>query len=57
MVRNNWYELLIGDIVKIGYSEPPTISSHPDDDQEDLYIKARINILSWAKRIQSWSLK
>jgi hypothetical protein len=57
MVRNNWYELLIGDIVKIGYSEPPTIPSHPDDDQEDLYIKARINILSWAKRIQSWNLK
>ena len=57
MVRNNWYELLIGDIVKIGYSEPPTISSHPDDDQEDLYIKARINILSWAKRTQSWNLK
>jgi len=57
MVRNNWYELVIGDIQKVGYSEPPTIPSHPDDDLEDLYIKARINILSWAKRTQNWNLK
>lgn len=57
MVRNNWYELEIGDILKIGSSEPPVIPSHPDDDLEDLYIKARINILSWAKRPQSWDLK
>lgn len=57
MVRNNWYELVIGDIVKVGYSEPPTIPSHPDDDLEDQYIKARINILSWAKRTQNWQLK
>ena len=25
MVRNNWYELVLGDIVKVGFSEPPTI--------------------------------
>ena len=57
MVRNNWYELVIGDILKVGYSEPPTIPSHPDDDLEDSYIKARINILSWAKRPQNWNLQ
>lgn len=57
MVRNNWYELVIGDILKVGYSEPPTIPSHPDDDLESSYIKARINILSWAKRPQNWNLK
>lgn len=56
MVRNNWYELVIGDILKVGYSEPPTIPSHPDDDLEDSFIKARINILSWAKRPQNWNL-
>ena len=56
MVRNNWYELVIGDILKMGYSEPPTIPSHPDDDLEDSFIKARINILSWAKRPQNWNL-
>ena len=57
MVRNNWYELVLGDILRVGSSEPPTIPSHPDDDLEDLYIKARINILSWAKRPQTWDLK
>jgi len=57
MVRNNWYELVLGDILKVGFSEPPSIPSHPDDDLEDLYIKARINILSWAKRPQNWNLK
>ena len=57
MVRNNWYELVIGDILKVGSAEPPVIPSHPDDDLESSYIKARINILSWAKRPQNWNLK
>ncbi len=59
MVRNNWYELVIGDIFKVGHSTVPDITGddHPDDDIEELYIKARINILSWAKRVQNWNLK
>ena len=59
MVRNNWYELVLGEIIKIGSSEVPSITAddHPDDDIEDLYIKARINILAWAKRTQAWDLK
>ena len=58
MVRNNWYELEIGAILKIGSSTIPSLSTdHPDDELEDLYIKARINILSWAKRPQSTDLK
>jgi hypothetical protein len=59
MVRNNWYDLVLGEIIKIGSSEVPDITTdtHPDDDIEDLYIKARINILAWAKRTQNWNLK
>ena len=74
MVRNNWYELLLGSIVKIGNPVIPGISGktdpdepddpnnpdnpdHPDDSLDELYIKARINVLSWAKRPQSWDLK
>lgn len=57
MVRNNWYDLVIGDILKIGSSTIPELTTHPDDELEDLYIKARINILSWAKRVQNWTLK
>lgn len=73
MVRNNWYVLQIGAINKIGSATVPDVNrdpttpptdpndpedpSHPDDELEDAYIKARINILSWAKRPQSWNLK
>ena len=59
MVRNNWYDLVLGNIVKIGSSTVPTVSgeTHPDDDLDESYIKARINILSWAKRTQNWNLK
>ena len=75
MVRNNWYELTLRDILKIGSpvlpgisgggdpDDPPTDPTdpnnpdHPDDSVDELYIKARINILSWAKRPQTWNLK
>ena len=57
MVRNNWYDLKIGEILKIGDSPVPELTTHPDDELEDLYIKTRINILSWAKRVQNWNLK
>ena len=59
VVRNNWYELTLNDIVKIGAATPEELRTveHPDDDLEESYIKARINILSWAKRPQNWNLK
>ena len=70
MVRNNWYDLQIGQILKIGYSDMPDLNgggsgvtppdpddpNHPDDEL-GLYIMAKIHILSWAKRLQSWELK
>lgn len=59
MVRNNWYDINLGEIVKIGSSTVPVLPGDdtPDDDLDELYIKARINILSWAKRVQNWTLK
>ena len=59
VVRNNWYDITISGISKIGYVSPAELQSveHPDDELEDNFIKARINILSWAKRTQSWNLK
>lgn len=81
MVRNNWYELSLGKILKIGYPIIPWLNpdntpedpdnpgdpdpdnpnpedpEHPDDSLDDSFINARINILSWAKRPQSWNLK
>ena len=59
MVRNNWYDIQLGAILKVGSSTVPTVPGDdtPDDELDELYIKARINILSWAKRVQSWTLK
>lgn len=73
MVRNNWYDIVLGDIIGVGSPVIPRIDpgnpdpdpddpnpedpDHPDDSKEDAYIKARINILSWAKRPQTWNLK
>lgn len=73
MVRNNWYDIQLGDIIGVGSPVIPRIDpgnpnpdpddptpedpDHPDDSKEDAYIKARINILSWAKRPQTWNLK
>jgi hypothetical protein len=59
MVRNNWYDINLGEILKVGSSTVPVLPGDdtPDDDLDELYIKARINILSWAKRVQNWTLK
>ena len=59
VVRNNWYHLNLTTLSGMGSATIPnlTIEEHPDDEVEDLYIRARINILSWAKRPQSWNLK
>ena len=60
VVRNNWYDIKVDKIVKIGSATPKELKldgDHPDDELEEAYIRARINILSWAKRPQSWNLK
>ena len=59
VVRNNWYHLNLMTLSGMGSATVPNLTTedHPDDEVEDLYIKARINILSWAKRPQNWNLK
>jgi hypothetical protein len=59
MVRNNWYDINLGAILKVGSSTVPDLDGDdtPDDNLEEVFIKARINILSWAKRVQNWTLK
>lgn len=59
MVRNNWYDIKLGEILKVGSSTVPDVTGDgtPDDELDELFIKARINILSWAKRTQNWKLK
>ena len=58
VVRNNWYEICITSVSGPGYPEIPEIPTDPEnpDDGGDGYVKAEINILSWAKRTQNVDL-
>lgn len=51
VVRNNWYELEVNSIKGIGYAVIPPANNVPDD-VLDQYISVKINVLSWAKRVQ-----
>ena len=49
VVRNNWYNLNIQSVRKIGSPIPVTPDDTPDDEIEN-YLSVKIHILSWAKR-------
>lgn len=51
VVRNNWYQVDVTGIAQIGDAEAPVIPGKPDDTREQ-WIKAEINVLSWAVRTQ-----
>lgn len=50
VVRNNWYEVNINTIS--GPGEPEIVQPSGPDDKAEGYIRAEINVLSWAKRSQ-----
>lgn len=51
VLRNNWYDLGINSISGVGSPIVPDAPSTPDDELES-FISVRINVLSWAKRVQ-----
>lgn len=57
LVRNNWYALNVSAVKHIGSPVIPSITPGGDgdtpDDELDSYISIRINIMSWAKRVQN----
>ena len=55
VVRNNWYEINVQSISGPGDPEIVTPPSEPDDETKG-YIRAVINVLSWAKREQGVDL-
>lgn len=54
VVRNNWYEVNISSIS--GPGEPEIPDPEGPDDKAEGYIRAEINVLSWAKRSQGVDL-
>ena len=55
LVRNNWYELSIDDIKRLGNANVPdgNVETSDDNKTEEFYLSARVHILSWAKRTQN----
>ena len=57
VLRNNWYDLRVTDIKTLGSAKPINYTDDPTtDDELDGYINVKINVLSWARRTQNWSL-
>lgn len=57
VLRNNWYDLQIDKVTKLGYATPGelVLDNTPDDDIES-WISLDVNILSWAKRTNTIDL-
>lgn len=51
VLRNNWYDISVTGIRQIGSPAVPEVTPDPDDMVEQ-YIKVKINIMPWAKRVQ-----
>ena len=54
VLRNNWYDLEVTDVAFLGDATPAAHTGVTDDEIK-AYIAFKINVLSWAKRTQSWS--
>ena len=55
VLRNNWYEINVTSFSGPGDPEIQDPDDGPDDNKEG-YIRAQINVLSWAKRSQDVDL-
>lgn len=56
MLRNNWYELKVGNVYGPGYPGVPPVDPTLPDDENEKYLSVIVKILSWAKRSQSVDL-
>ena len=55
IVRNNWYQLELGEIKAPGTPTVPSLSDKADDEQK-YYIQATVKIMDWAVHKQSVDL-
>ena len=56
MLRNNWYELTVGNVYGPGYPGVPPVDPTQPDDENEKYLSVSVKILSWAKRSQKIDL-
>ena len=56
MLRNNWYELQVGNVYGPGYPGVPPVDPNQPDDENEKYLSVSVKILDWAKRSQKIDL-
>lgn len=56
MLRNNWYDLTVGNVYGPGYPGVPPVDPNQPDDENEKYLSVSVKILSWAKRSQKVDL-
>lgn len=56
VLRNNWYDISVSGIRALGDATIPERTTDDPVDEIDSYIAIQINVLSWAKRVQSVEL-
>ena len=56
MLRNNWYELKVGNVYGPGYPGVPPVDPTQPDDENEKYLSVSVKILDWAKRSQKVDL-
>lgn len=56
MLRNNWYDLTVGNVYGPGYPGVPPVDPTLPDDENEKYLSVSVKILSWAKRSQKVDL-
>lgn len=58
VLRNNWYEVEVSDVKRLGSSTIPTVTTdNTTDDKVEQYLSVRVHVLSWAKRTQGTVLE
>lgn len=56
MLRNNWYELKVGNVYGPGYPGVPPVDPTQPDDENEKYLSVSVKIHSWAKWTHSVDL-
>ena len=56
VLRNNWYELTVGNVYGPGYPGVPPVDPTLPDDENEKYLSVSVKILSWAKWSHSYDL-
>lgn len=56
MLRNNWYDMTVGNVYGPGFPGVPPVDPTQPDDEDEKYLSVSVKILDWAKRSQKVDL-